>query len=61
MGKLRSYLGLQNNTWAGNCSLSHNLVLQQCNKTRGHPYKLVKSFCSHDIYKHFYSNRVIDL
>ena len=26
------------------CTLSHNLTLQEFNKTRGHPYKLVKSF-----------------
>ena len=31
------------------CTLSHNLTLQEFNKTRDHPYKLVKSFCSHDI------------
>jgi len=43
------------------CTLSHNLTLQEFNKTRGHPYKLVKCFCSHDIYKHFYTNRVVDL
>jgi len=43
------------------CTLSHNLTLQEFNKTRGHPYKLVKSFCSHDIHKHFYTNRVVDL
>jgi len=40
------------------CTLSHNLTLQEFNKTRGHPYKLVKSFCLRDIYKHFYTNRV---
>ena len=43
------------------CTLSHNLTLQEFNKTRRHPYKLVKSFCSQDIYKHFYTNRVVDL
>jgi len=42
-------------------SLSHNLTLQEFNKTTGHPYKLVKRLCSHDIYKHFYTNRVVDL
>jgi len=26
------------------CTLSHNLTLQEFNKTRGHPYKLEKKF-----------------
>jgi len=42
-------------------TLSNNLKLQQFTNTRGHPYKLAKRLCSHDIYKYFFTNRIVDL
>jgi len=27
----------------------------------GHDYKRAKSFCSHNIYKYFFTNRVVDV
>ena len=43
------------------CTLSSNLILQQLSNTRGHSYKLAKSLCSHNIYKYFFTNRIVDL
>jgi len=37
------------------------ISLQQLTNTRNHSYKLAKSLCSHDIYKYFYTNRIVDL
>ena len=43
------------------CTLSSNLILQQLSNTLGHSYKLAKSLCSNDIYKYFFTNRIVDL
>jgi len=36
-------------------------ILQQLTNTRRDSYKLSKSLCSHDIYKYFFANRIVDL
>jgi len=40
-------------------NLSNSFKFQQSN-TRGHSFKLVKSYCSPDISRHFCSNCIID-
>jgi len=36
-------------------------IILLCCETRCHSYKLVKSRCSHDICKYFFTNRIVDL
>lgn len=42
-------------------SLLNNFKLQQFNKTRGHSCKLAKQHCTHDVYKYFFTNRIVDV
>ena len=41
-------------------NLPNSFKFQQSN-TRGHSFKVAKPYCSHDISKHFFSNRIIDV
>jgi len=40
-------------------SLIKNFSRQEYSRTRGHGWKSEKTFCSRDIYKHFFDNRII--
>jgi len=42
----------------GLTDINLSFQLQESN-IRGHSFKLVKPCCSHDIYKHFFTNRII--
>ena len=42
------------------CNVNIGLTLSNNNRTRGHPYKLVKQRSHLDLQKHFFTNRIVE-